>query len=62
MREVTDMAKSGDQRSGVEKRGGYEPGPKKVSELSPPPKNPGAGAKPSSGSSGSGGSQGSSKQ
>jgi hypothetical protein len=27
-------------------RGGYEAGPKLVSELSPPPKRPGIGAKP----------------
>jgi hypothetical protein len=31
----------------IEKRGGYESGPKKVSELKPPPKGPGSGAKPS---------------
>lgn len=31
-------------------RGGYEAGPKLVSELTPPPKRPGAGAKPASNS------------
>ncbi len=30
----------------IEKRGGYEAGPKTVSELKPPPKRPGIGAKP----------------
>jgi hypothetical protein len=40
----TDTTKT----SKIEKRGGYEPGPKKVSDLKPPPKTPGAGAKPTS--------------
>jgi hypothetical protein len=35
----------------LEKRGGYESGSKKVTELAPPPKGPGAGAKPASGES-----------
>lgn len=47
------MAKPGDaNKKSLEKRGGYEPGPKTASELAPPPKGPGAGAKPASGSSG----------
>jgi hypothetical protein len=29
----------------IEKRGGYEPGPKKLSDFKPPPKTPGPGAK-----------------
>ncbi len=55
-REVIQMAKPGgaNKKSSVDKRGGYEPGPKKVSDLTPPPKTPGAGAKPSNGSGGSG--------
>lgn len=36
--------------NGITKRGGYEAGPKKVSELTPPPKRPGLGATPSGGS------------
>lgn len=54
-----DMAKPGTGKGAggaIEKRGGYEPGPKTVSQLAPPPKNPGAGSKPSSNSSGSGNS------
>jgi hypothetical protein len=35
----------------VTKRGGYEPGPKSMSDLKPPPKTPGAGSKPKQGSS-----------
>jgi hypothetical protein len=34
----------------ITKRGGYEPGPKTVSELRPPPKQPGAGSNPKSAS------------
>ena len=34
----------------IEKKGGYPAGDKLVSELAPPPKGPGAGAKPSDGS------------
>jgi hypothetical protein len=33
-------------RSSITKRGGYEPGPKTMSELKPPPNTPGAGSKP----------------
>ncbi|MGH2539373.1 MAG: hypothetical protein ACRDGK_02510 [Actinomycetota bacterium] len=40
MGKTADRSKS----SMLEKRGGYEPGPKKVSDLKPPPKTPGAGA------------------
>ena len=32
--------------SPLEKRGGYESGSKKATELAPPPKGPGAGVKP----------------
>jgi len=47
------MAKPADANKKPDsKRGGYEPGPKTASELAPPPKGPGAGAKPASGSSG----------
>ena len=41
----------------IEKKGGYPAGDKLVSDLAPPPKGPGAGAKPSDGSN-----QGSDKQ
>ena len=35
----------GDKRKdAITTRGGYEPGPKTVSELRPPPKQPGAGS------------------
>jgi hypothetical protein len=33
------------------KRGGYEPGPKSMADLRPPPKTPGAGSKPKDNSS-----------
>jgi len=42
----------GDKRKdAITTRGGYEPGPKTVSELRPPRKQPGAGSKPKGGSS-----------
>jgi hypothetical protein len=42
----------GDKRKdAITTRGGYEPGPKTVSELRPPRKQPGAGSNPKSGSS-----------
>jgi len=39
------MAKKA-QKQATEKRGGYTPGSKLVSELKPPPRTPGAGSKP----------------
>jgi hypothetical protein len=39
------------RKDAITKRGGYEPGPKTVSELRPPPKQPGAGSNPKSASS-----------
>jgi hypothetical protein len=42
--------RSTDQKGRIERKGGYEPGPKTLAELSPPPKNLGAGAKKPSGS------------
>ena len=33
----------------IEKKGGYESGPKQVSDLKPPPKGPAPGAKPANG-------------
>jgi hypothetical protein len=30
----------------MQKRGGYEPGPKSMSQLKPPPNTPGAGSNP----------------
>lgn len=59
MLEKTNVDKSkerGTKPTRIEKKGGYEPGPKTVSQLAPPPKNPGAGSKPSSGTPGSGSS------
>jgi hypothetical protein len=42
------MAKSKSEASRpIERRGGYEPGPKTTAELAPPPKGPAPGAKPS---------------
>ena len=47
MSEEKSMAKADRSKtSTIEKRGGYEPGPKKLSDLKPPPKTPGPGAKP----------------
>jgi hypothetical protein len=44
------MAKADRSKSPtIEKRGGYEPGPKKLSDFKPPPRTPGPGAKPASG-------------
>ncbi len=37
----------------ITKRGGYEAGPKQVSDLKPPPRTVGAGVKSTSGNSGS---------
>jgi hypothetical protein len=48
MTEENLMAKADRSKtSTIEKRGGYEPGPKKLSDLKPPPKTPGPGAKSS---------------
>ena len=44
MAEKTERGKT----STLEKRGGYEPGPKKLSDLKPPPRTPGAGVRPTS--------------
>ncbi|MGH2765900.1 MAG: hypothetical protein ACRDKA_08315 [Actinomycetota bacterium] len=38
--------KISDERPTIMKVGGYEPGPKSMSDLKPPPKNLGAGSKP----------------
>lgn len=38
--------KASGQKTSVTKRGGYEPGPKSMSDLKPPPRNLGAGSKP----------------
>jgi hypothetical protein len=35
------------QDRAIERKGGYEPGPKTTAELAPPPKGPAPGAKPS---------------
>jgi hypothetical protein len=40
------MSETAVQKSSTTKRGGYEPGPKSMSDLKPPPKNVGAGSKP----------------
>ncbi len=42
------MAKR-DRSTAIDRKGGYEPGPKTTSELAPPPKGPAPGAKPSGG-------------
>jgi hypothetical protein len=46
---VSDQ-RSSDKYKIAKKGGGYESGPKKVSELKPPPRGPGVGAKPSNNS------------
>jgi hypothetical protein len=38
---------NGNSSTSIEKRGGYPSSSKPVKELAPPPKGPGAGAKPS---------------
>lgn len=42
--------KTKDRRASITKRGGYEPGPKSLADLKPPPKTLGAGMKPKEGS------------
>jgi hypothetical protein len=41
---------NGSGSTSIEKRGGYESSSKSVKDLAPPPKGPGAGAKPSTSS------------
>lgn len=40
----------GNASTSIEKRGGYESSSKSVKQLAPPPKGPGAGAKPATAS------------
>jgi len=46
--EVGKEAGSHKERTSIEKKGGYESGARPVTQLPPPPKGPGAGAKPAS--------------